>query len=170
MRMADLLEECITDLSAPGGSKDYPAFQATFCARCRNPGCAHAKWATDKFGARVQTQVDRFFGSPQADPNDPKYAQLKDFQDCMREAIRLEAADKAGDWEVPEVDISDGQTETARADTTSHVDAAVRTLARVKGRDTEGQGDTGGFNERGKGGGEEPDREEQRPDRKQAGE
>ena len=135
MRMADLLEECITDLSAPGGSKDYPAFQATFCARCRNPGCAHAKWATDKFGARVQTQVDRFFGSPQADPNDPKYAQLKDFQDCMREAIRLEAADKAGDWEVPEVDISDGQTETARADTTSHVDAAVRTLARVKGRE-----------------------------------
>jgi len=133
--MADLLEECISDLSAPGGPKDYPAFQETFCARCRNPSCAHAKWASDKFGARVQTQVDRFFHSPQGDPADPKYAELDDFQDCLREAIRLEAADRAGDWEVPEVEISDGQPETARTGTTSHVDDAVRRLAQVKGRE-----------------------------------
>jgi len=133
--MADLLDQCIDDLSAPGSERDFNAFQETFCKRCRNPDCIHAKWADDKFSARVATQVDRFFGSPQiAAGENPKYAKIVDFQDCFREAIRLEAADRAGDWEVPEVDIDDGESEVAKVGVTNHVDDAVRQLAKVKGQ------------------------------------
>lgn len=99
----DLLEGCISDISGPGGKRDYRAFQETFCNRCRNPECVHAKWAADKFSARVITQVDRIFNPDQvASIQDPKYAQIPDFINVLQEAIRLESADRLGDWSIPE--------------------------------------------------------------------
>lgn len=100
--MNDYLEVCVSDISGHG-PKDYPAFKETFCKRCRNRDCQHAKWADDKFSARVNTQVDRFFNNPnRADQGAPQYAQIPDFANMLREAIRLEAADRRGDWSVPE--------------------------------------------------------------------
>lgn len=100
--MNDYLEACVSDISGKG-NKDYPAFKETFCKRCRNPNCQHAKWAADKFSARVHTQVDRFFNNPNlADQGVPKYAQIPDFTNMLKEAMRLEASDRRGDWSVPD--------------------------------------------------------------------
>ena len=99
--MNDFLEGCISDISG-NGPKDYGAFQETFCKRCRNGDCKHAKWASDQFTARITTQVDRFFHNPnQADQRIPKYAQIPDFANLLREAITLEIADRKGDWSIP---------------------------------------------------------------------
>jgi len=85
----DLLEECITDLDPQ--KKDYPAFQATFCARCRNRNCVHAKRAEDTFSRRVSTQMDRLFNPPaSADNKHPKYAMLTDFVDLRAVAEQIE--------------------------------------------------------------------------------
>ena len=130
--MDDFLEECLTDLAGPN-NKDYRAFQETFCTRCRNPQCKHAKWAADQFGARVSTQVDRFFKPLLGDVKEPKYAMLVDFQDRLRQAMQLEIANKRGDWEVPEIPILDGRPELAGTKTTSAVDEAIRQLAGAKG-------------------------------------
>ena len=131
---ADLLEECISDLSGPGGDRDYRAFQDTFCLRCRNANCIHAKWSEDKFGARVATQPDRFFNPKIVDGQKPKYADLTDFVDKLQEAMRLEIANRKGDWEVPEVPIVDGKVESGDVSITDNVDDAVRQLARSKGK------------------------------------
>lgn len=131
--MADLLNECIADISP--GDRDFTGFQTTFCARCRNTNCVHAKWSQDKFGARVNTQMDRLFHAPQADPKNPKYAQIADFPSMLREAMRLELASQRKDWEIPEVPILDGHVVPARVATTQAVDAAVRTLAKAKGQE-----------------------------------
>lgn len=131
--MNDFLEACLDDISGPGGDRDYRAFQETFCARCRNPQCVHAKWAKDRFSARVSTQVDRFFNPNRAEQGDPRYAQITDFQNLLREALRLEVSARKGDWSVPEIPITDGLSEVAHENTTNAVDTAVRNLARAKG-------------------------------------
>lgn len=103
MDKQDLLEGCISDISGKG-DRDYKAFQETFCARCRNPECVHAQWSKDKFSARVSTQEDRFFNTPQIVATEhPKFAQIPDFINMFQEAIRLEAADRLGDWSIPDV-------------------------------------------------------------------
>lgn len=130
----DLLEECITDLSAPGSDRDYKAFQDTFCLRCRNGGCIHAKWVSDQFTARVALQPNRFFNPKFGDGQKPKYAEVIDFTDMFQEAMRLEIANKRGDWEIPEVPIMDGQAENGAVSTTGVVDDAVRALAKSKGK------------------------------------
>ena len=120
----DLLTGCITDITGPGGTRDYKAFQETFCARCRNPACVHAQWSKDKFGQRVTTQVDRFFHNPNQiiATADPRYAQIPDFISIFQEAIRLEASDRMGDWSIPK-DIPQ------RAE--SPVDTAVENMMRT---------------------------------------
>jgi hypothetical protein len=130
--MNDFLEACISDI---GTKKDYPAFQSTFCNRCRNRECVHAKWAADKFAVRVAVQPDRMLHPQQADPTNPKYAQLTDFVDNLREAMRLEIADRRRDWEVPEIPILDGRDDMANPEVTRVVDNAVRTLAQAKNPD-----------------------------------
>lgn len=130
--MADLLNDCMADLRQQGSVKD---FQETFCTRCRNVACDHAKWSADKFGARVATQVDRLFNTPQADPGSSRYAMLGEFRDMLEQAVRLEVSAKRADWEVPEIPILDGRVETATAPTTGAVDQAVQALARTRGRD-----------------------------------
>ena len=128
----DLLEGCISDIGKDKGS--YQDFQETFCKRCRNSDCIHAKWVEDKFSARVQTQPDRMFHPNQADPKAPKYAHLVEFASMMKEAIQLEIADRKGNWEIPEIPILDGQQETTKFRTTSSVDDAIQKLAQSKGQ------------------------------------
>lgn len=95
--MADHLHDCMTDIK----ETDSAAFQETFCKRCRNPDCCHAMWSRDKFGTRVATQMDRLFKPSQADPRSSRYSMLVDFADMMETALRLEEADRRGDWEIP---------------------------------------------------------------------
>jgi hypothetical protein len=95
--MNDLINECMSDLK----TTDMAAFTMTFCERCRQPGCHRAKWAGDKFGARVATQFDRLLRPEQADPTSSRYEHLVDFQNMMQEAMRLEISDRRGDWEIP---------------------------------------------------------------------
>lgn len=93
----DLFNECYDGKVSP------EEFRATFCDHCRNPTCALAQWGDDKFGHRVNTQMDKLFNPVLADPNNPKYSRLRerDFPSLFKQAIRLEAADRAGDWEIP---------------------------------------------------------------------
>jgi len=117
------------------GVQAHKEFQTTFCVRCRNPHCIHAKWASDQFGARIATQLDRFFSPVQADPSDPRFQGLEDFVSTLREEkIRVEA-DRRGDWTVPEVPVTDGVSNKAELDQTSTVDDAARQLSRVRGGD-----------------------------------
>ena len=97
--MGDFLEECMSSV----GVKDTAGFIAGCCDHCRNPQCGRAKWAGDKFGQRVSTQVDRLFHSEQADPKSSRYEHLQDFKDMFKEAMQLEIADRRGDWNIPEI-------------------------------------------------------------------
>jgi len=109
-------------------------FQNAFCVYCRNPYCEHAKWAVDKFSARVATQPDRFFNPIQGNPNDPQFKTLVDFQEMSREALRVYMA-KQNDWDPPEIEITDGKNETPTKDITNAVDDAAKALAKSKNKD-----------------------------------
>ena len=71
-RHLDLLGGC-NDRGAPMGE-----FKSTFCQRCRNPDCIHAKWAGSTWVDRIGTQVDRLLVNPhQANPNDPRFESVR---------------------------------------------------------------------------------------------
>ena len=56
----------------------------------------------DKFGQRVHTQMNQLFNPVMVDPNNPKYSSLRErLPSLFRQAIRLEAADRIGDWSIP---------------------------------------------------------------------
>jgi len=95
---SDFLRVCMSDLH----ETDSTAFMGTFCQRCRNQDCTHAQWSQDKFGSRVATQMDRLFNPNRADPRSSRYSMLVDFGSMLEQAIRLEVADRRGDWEVPD--------------------------------------------------------------------
>lgn len=92
MRKRDYWNECY-DRETP--ERD---FRATFCNHCRNPECALAGWSKDLFSQRVQAQEDLLFKPKRGMANKP----LSDFGDLMRKAVRLEIADRRGDWSMPE--------------------------------------------------------------------
>ena len=78
--MKNLLDECISDaIQQTKQEIKESEFKKSFCVFCRNPECVNAKWAMDKFSARVMTQEDRLLNPIQADPRDPKYAGIKSF-------------------------------------------------------------------------------------------
>ena len=131
--MADLLEGCISSIDPK--RKDYRAFQETFCVRCRNTTCEHALGHKDKFALRTSQQVQRMLHADQANPKQPKYAHLEDFEDRFRQAMQKEIVDKKGDWAVPEVPILDGCQQEAPSHTTSAVDRAVQSLAGTRGHE-----------------------------------
>jgi hypothetical protein len=127
--MDDFLQDCMTDL----GVQEHRDFQTTFCVRCRNPQCLHAKWATDKFGERVATQLDRYFNPIQADISDPQYQGLEDFISKLREGKIQVESDRRGDWTVPEIPVTDGVSNKTESEQTSSVDDAAQQLSRVRG-------------------------------------
>ena len=97
--MEDFLNECMTDLR----TKDQTAFTATFCDHCRQPGCHRAKWAGDKFGARVANQADLLLRPVLADHTSSRYEGLVDFTDLLGQAVQLQMSAQSGDWTIPTV-------------------------------------------------------------------
>lgn len=139
MRKVDLFNECHDRQSSP------EEFKKLFCNRCRNPRCILAGWAEDQFGKRVDTQLDRLFNTQVADPNDPRFAHLheKDFPSLLNQAIRLNIADKRGDWslpeQAPEVNVVLSPIEGEPADPASEelVEQAVKNLTGTQGGQVE---------------------------------
>ena len=80
-------------------------FTAVYCKHCRQPKCDRAEWRTSSFDERIATQEERLLNPLQADPSLPKYAHITqmDFKSMLDTAIRLELADRRGDWEVPDL-------------------------------------------------------------------
>lgn len=131
MGKRDLIGECNDQHTT------LPEFQEAFCRRCKNPGCDRAEWGDSQFADRVSTQADRLLHNPVfADPNDPTFNQIRaiHFKDMIEQAMQMEIADRRGDWQIPEIAISDGQQVVAAPDTTKVVDDAVRRLAVAQGK------------------------------------
>ena len=130
----DLFSECFDGRVSP------EEFKKTFCDHCRNPTCSVANWNEDMFGSRVSTQMDKLFNPVLADPNNPKYSSLRerDFPSLFREAIRLETADRIGDWSIPSenVVLANIAPEAASNESQDLVEKALKSLK--QGRD---QGD-----------------------------
>lgn len=96
--MGDFLTQCMADLK----TTEQDAFKATFCDRCRNTECQHAKWAGDKFAKRISSQEERLLNPKnQIAQAGTRYEEIKDFVDSTRQAIRLEIVNRRGDWAVP---------------------------------------------------------------------
>jgi len=126
--MKDFLQECMSE----DRGLDAKSFQEIFCAHCRNSNCTLARWGMDKFAQRVSTQENRLLKPQQLDPS--LYPNLPpNFLDMLQTALRLEIADKRGDWEIPEILILDGHPEMAAQTITDAVDDAARVLAKSKG-------------------------------------
>jgi len=106
-------------------------FRGTFCQRCKNQDCELAEWGDSDWVDRISTQVERLLTNPLfANPNDPRYQALQQipFADMAHRAYQLEIADQKGDWEIPEILVTDGQSEVADREVTSAVDRAVKSL------------------------------------------
>jgi len=126
MKNEDLFDECYDR------QVTLKEFKEVFCNRCRNPRCIHAGWAVDQFGERVHTQADRLFNTPLADPLNPRHQHLHEveFPSLLRQAVRLNLADKRGDWSLPEenVHLAPIAGEPASDESSALVDQAVRNL------------------------------------------
>lgn len=130
----DLFSECFDERLAPA------AFKQVFCARCRNPTCSQAGWAADQFGARNALQEERLYSPNIAHPDDPRYANLKaqDFPSLFHKAVRLEVADRKGDWSLPEANVvlAPIDPEPASSESQDLVKEAVLSLKRDSGPKT----------------------------------
>lgn len=137
--MQDYLQDCMEDfrrkaeLNTPVAPSE---FKELWCSKCQQQ-CVNARFG-DPLSQRVATQFDRLTRPTQADPNLPKYAVLlaKEWADMSREALKLEISSRRGDWEVPEIDITDGVPQVAARGSTEVVDEAVRNLAKAQGKRT----------------------------------
>lgn len=112
-------------------------FMQTFCYRCRNNECVNASWGGSIWQTRMSIQQDKLLNNPHfADPANPKYDHIRerDFPSLLEKAIQLEIADKRGDWEIPEVAVTDNKVIRAKGATTDSVDEAIKALARVQGK------------------------------------
>tara|TARA_Y100000310_G_scaffold261537_1_gene270929 strand:- start:2071 stop:2820 length:750 start_codon:yes stop_codon:yes gene_type:complete len=138
--MRDFLQDCMEDfrrkakLDTPVSPGD---FRELFCSKCNNKECVNRQTG-DPLSLRVATQFERLTKAQQADPLLPQYAQIvaKEWEDMTREALRLEIADRRGDWEVPDIDVNDGVPLAAGRGRTNVVDEAVRDLAEAQGKAT----------------------------------
>ena len=106
MAKRDWLREC-NDQNVPPQE-----FHQIFCVRCRNPDCTRAGYAGSLWTNRITTQVERLLENPLfADLSMPQYAKVNalDFPDALRQALRIEIANKRKDWEVPPEDLTPEQ-------------------------------------------------------------
>ena len=122
----DLFSECFDRKVSP------EEFKQVFCNRCRNPRCVLAGWSMDRFSERVLNQEQRLFQTEQADPQDPRFQHLQEieFPSLLRQAIRLNMADRRGDWSLPEenVHLAPIAGEPASTQSSDLVEEAVRNL------------------------------------------
>lgn len=138
--MQDFLLDCMEDfrrkanLSTPVAPGE---FRGLFCSKCKNLKCVNRQTG-DPLALRVATQFQRLTQPNQADPFLPRYAQIaaKEWEDMTQEALKLVIADRRGDWEVPEIEVTDGVALPAGRGPTNVVDEAVRNLASAQGKAT----------------------------------
>lgn len=135
--MQDYLQDCMEDFRRKASlttAVSPSEFKELWCSKCQQ-ACVNARFG-DPFVNRIASQFDRLTRPNQADPHQPKYASIvaREWADMTREALKLEVADRRGDWEVPEIDITDGTPQVATRGGTSVVDQAVRNLAQAQGR------------------------------------
>jgi len=112
-------------------------FMQTFCYRCRNHECSNASWGGSIWQSRMRIQQDKLLDNPHfAHPDNPQFDHIRerDFPSLLEKAIQLEIADKRGDWEIPEVAITDNKVIRAKGATTDAVDEAVKALAKAQGK------------------------------------
>lgn len=101
---SDLLAGCLDDLRSktdnPVSADDV---EETFCNRCRNQDCVRAGQGQTKWLHRMETQYDRLFHSPVADPDSPLARELaqQEFKDMTQKAMRIIVNAQKGDWSVP---------------------------------------------------------------------
>lgn len=99
----DLTAQCRADL---GAGLKVDDLRHRFCVICRQPKCGHAKFGDSEWLQRMLTQEERLLNNPRkAPPNDPLWEMVSkmNFEDMMRQAIRMEIADRRGDWQVPDL-------------------------------------------------------------------
>lgn len=98
----DFLQECMSSINIE--NQDVSEFKDLFCQRCWNPDCRRAGQSETSWYHRVSTQVRRLLENPNiANYNDPKFYNIikQKFEDKRREALKIEIANKKGDWTVP---------------------------------------------------------------------
>ena len=125
--MADFFDDCYD----PRMNMTQKDFIATFCNQCRNQDCERAARGMTKWIKRMSTQEDRLLINPRfADLDDPRYKSLQvmHFQDMLNRAYQLEISDQKGDWEIPEIHITDGKVEHSSSETNHAVEQAVKAL------------------------------------------
>lgn len=104
--MADFWSECYDPrIALTSGQPTTPeTFSQSFCRLCRNQECSRSGGSGSKWLQRMSTQEDRLLLHPRfADPDDPRFKHLReiDFPSALREAMRIEIADRRGDWVPP---------------------------------------------------------------------
>lgn len=141
--MKDETANCLEDLKSQGERLTVKELRQTYCARCKNPQCGHAEFANTVWDQRILTQQDRLLDNPNfADPNDPRYDFIRkiEWQNMVREAIRLNVSERRGDWSVPDVRpalfVPVPETpDESQTKTTDMVDEAVKSLAAARGKE-----------------------------------
>jgi len=130
MSKRDWLREC-NDQNVP-----TPEFTNIFCIRCRNLECSRAGYSGSLFADRVSTQVERLLTNPLfADLSLPQYAKIhaQDFPDAVRQALRIEIANKRKDWTLPpeDLNIEEAQRELVGSATPQPVKKAEEPASRI---------------------------------------
>ena len=79
---------------------------------------------------RQATWREHYFGMPQADTSIPKFAVIaqQEFKNLLGKALKLEISSQRGDWEIPEIAITDGRPVPAGQAAAEQVEEAVRQL------------------------------------------
>jgi len=100
---------CLQTLRSQGAtSVTVELLREVFCSRCRQPKCIHSALLKGLWLQRMQTQEDKLLYNPVfADESHP-LAGKHEFKSMIREAIRLNIAERRGDWEIPSDEEVDG--------------------------------------------------------------
>jgi hypothetical protein len=103
MEIQDLTAKCKADL---GTGITVEELRHHFCTVCRRATCGHARFGNSEWLRRILTQEERLLNSPQfAAEDDPVYQAIRslDFKDIARQAIRMDIAERRGDWSIPDL-------------------------------------------------------------------
>lgn len=104
----NLLSECLAEARTLNKSSTITEHDIRdfFCTRCRNHLCVNAGAGDSAWLTRMNTQVERLFNAPVADPNDPVYKAVveQEFRDMTQRAMQIIVSAQRGDWEVPQMD------------------------------------------------------------------
>lgn len=134
----DLLRECMSSTGLESGAQSVEEFSIAFCRRCWHIQCVRAEQADLPWEDRMATQVYRLLDHPNfAALNDPRFSDLRkiSFKDMYQNAMRIEIANRRGDWEVPVLPGEELKV-LASKEATDHVEEALLALERARSKPT----------------------------------